>query len=283
MNYFRFRVDGPVKMVMTGKFVSPSPEWQHMNRILMEYELFIQTRGTLYISCNEKKFALREGEFLLMPPRSHQYGYQASDCSFYWLHFSARGETESISADELEQACDPEVIAIPEYGTLRSPNKLTVMLKQLQDSVRSYREQNLNNYLTTGVLCEIYNQMFFVQNQPAKPEKQQLYNDIVDYIKWYKEENLKVEHLAKHFGYNAKYLTGLFSSIAGISLKQYIMQEKMEAAKFLLTDTNRKITEIANQLGFSNSHSFMKAFKKKTGLTPSEYRNTYATRLLYYK
>lgn len=268
---------------MTGKFLSPSSEWKHMNRILMNYELFIQTRGTLYITCETKKFALKEGEFLLMPPRSHQYGYQQSDCSFYWLHFSVMEEKASVFYDDYEHVYQPEVIVLPQHGMLRSPNKLIVMMKQLQDSVRSYREQTLNDYLTTGILCELYNQIFFVQNQPAQPLKHQLYNDIVDYIKWNREENLKVAELAEHFGYNAKYLSGLFASIAGISLKQYIMQEKMEAAKFLLSDTNQKVNEIALQLGFSDSHPFMKAFKKKNGLTPSEYRNAYASRLLYYK
>jgi len=282
MEFYRFRVDAPVVMDMTGKFESPSPEWKHMNRILMNYELFVQTRGMLYISCGGENLALRGGEYVLMPPRTHQYGYQESDCSFYWLHFTTQGH-ETIHADDLQHIYEPGVVVLPRTGMLRSPDKLIVMMKQLQDSIRSYREQTLNNYLTTSILCELYNQMFFVQNQSGKPPQQQLYNDIVDYIKWNRHENLRVAELAKHFGYNAKHLSSLFSSIAGISLKQYIMQEKIEAAKFLLTDTNRKINEISLQLGFPDSHPFMKSFKKMTGLTPSEYRNAYANRLLYYK
>ena len=282
MEYYRFRVAGPVRLEMTGKFESPSPEWKHMSRILMDFELIVQTRGKLYLSSGHEDYALKEGEFLLMPPRAHQHGYQGSDCSFYWLHFTAP-EEETMVTDEIRHVYEPGVIVLPQTGRLRSPEKLIVMMKQLQDSIRSYGEQTLNHYLTTGILCELYNQMFFVQNQSEKPRKQQLYNDIVDYIKWNRQENLRVAELAKHFGYNAKHLSSLFSSIGGISLKQYILQEKMEAAKFLLTDTNRKINEISQQLGFPDSHPFMKTFKKMTGLTPSEYRNVYANRLLFYK
>ncbi len=83
MRFYQFKMDAPVVMDMTGKFISPFPEWVHMNRILLEYELFIQTRGTLYLSDGTENFTLREGEFLLMPPRSKQYGYRESDCSFY--------------------------------------------------------------------------------------------------------------------------------------------------------------------------------------------------------
>jgi AraC family transcriptional regulator, arabinose operon regulatory protein len=277
MVFYQFRVDAPVGMDMTGKFVSPSPEWKHMYRILMNFELFIQTRGIMYISCGTERFALREGEFLLMPPRTQQYGYQESDCSFYWLHFTTNGH-ETIHGAAGEIVYEPGVIVLPQTGTLHSPEKLIVMLKQLQDSIRSYREQTLNNYLITSILCEIYNQMFLDQNRFRKLQKQQLYNDVVDYIKWNRHENIIVTYLAQHFGYNAKHLSSLFSAMSGITLKQFMMQEKREAAKFLLTDTNQKINEISMQLGFPDCHSFTKSFKKITGLTPTDYRNAYANR-----
>ncbi|BCG58067.1 AraC family transcriptional regulator [Paenibacillus sp. URB8-2] len=279
MIFYRFRVDVPVMMVMTGKFVSPNSQWKHMPRTLLEYELFIQTRGTLYISRDSERIALKEGEFLLMPPRTQQSGYQPSDCSFYWLHFSVQA-CETIRDDDFDHVYEPGVIVIPQKGVLRSPEKLIVMLKQLQDSIRSYREESLNNYLSTGILCELYNQMFFFHNPSGKQTKQQLFNDIVDYIKWNRHENLKANQVAQHFGYNAKHLSSLFSSIAGISVKQFMLQDKMEVAKYLLSDTNQKIIDIAMQLAFPDSQSFTKAFKKITGLTPTDYRNAYANRLL---
>jgi AraC-like DNA-binding protein len=281
MTYYSFRVDTPVSLVMTGKFIAPSPEWKHMQRVLLEFELFVQTRGTLYMARDKERYVLNEGDFLLMPPGSVQFGYRESDCSFYWLHFSVQDGYGSVEGNS---EYEPGVLTIPDKGTLRSPDKLIVMMKQLQDSVRSYREQTLNNYLTTGILCELYNQLFFVQNQSGKKLKQQqLYNDIVDYIKWNRQENMKVSQLAEHFGYNAKHLSFLFSEIAGIPLKQFMLQEKMDAAKSLLTDTNQSIKEIAEQLGYSDSHQFMHSFKRMTGLTPTDYRNAYATRLLFYR
>ena len=56
----------------------------------------------------------------------------------------------------------------------------------------------------------------------------------------------------------------------------------MEHAKALLADGNSTIAEITDLCGFNDSHTFMRAFKKATGFTPSEYRNTYASRLTNY-
>ena len=278
-----FNVEKPLALEMTGKFISPSPDWMHFSRVLMNYELFVQTKGQFYIADEEEQHVLQEGDFLLMAPRTKQFGYQASDCSFYWLHFMA--EEQSMASCPIE-AYEPKAgsIIIPHKGTLSSTDKIIVMMKQLQDSVRNYQDQTLNNYMTTSILCELYNQSYLTKNAPNKKLKQlQLYNDIVDYIKWNRFEQLKVSQIADHFGYNMKYLSSMFSTIAGVSLKQFILQQKIEAASFLLTDTNQTISEIAMQLGYHDSHHFMKSFKQMTNLTPTNFRNASANRLLYYK
>lgn len=249
----------------------------------MDYELFVQTRGRFFIADEEESHVLEEGDFLLMTPRTRQFGYQASDCSFYWLHFTA-DEQLTASCPVEEYTAQSGTIMIPGKGSLSSADKIIVMMKQLQDSVRSYHDQTLNNYMTTSILCELYNQAYFVKNAPIQKLKQlQLYNDIVDYVKWNRFEPLKVSEIAVHFGYNMKYLSHLFHKAAGMSLKQYILQQKIEAASFLLTDTNQSIKEIAMQLGYHDSHHFMKSFKQMTNLTPTSFRNAAANRLLYYR
>ena len=74
----------------------------------------------------------------------------------------------------------------------------------------------------------------------------------------------------------------LFSTVAGIPLKQFILTNKINAANFMLTDTNKSISEIAHALGFLDSHNFSRAYKKISGLSPSEYRNAFAQRMLFH-
>lgn len=52
----------------------------------------------------------------------------------------------------------------------------------------------------------------------------------------------------------------------------------MDMAKALLSDTNKPISQIGYEIGFSDNHNFSSAFKKITGQSPSDYRNTYAQR-----
>ena len=57
----------------------------------------------------------------------------------------------------------------------------------------------------------------------------------------------------------------------------------MELAKALLTDTNLPVSQIGYDIGFSDNHNFSNAFKKITGQSPSDYRNTYAERMLFHQ
>ena len=65
-----------------------------------------------------------------------------------------------------------------------------------------------------------------------------------------------------------------------MSLKQYILNQKMERANFLLSDSNMSISAISDSLGFSDYHNFARTYKNITAMTPSEYRTLYAKRIL---
>ena len=148
-------------------------------------------------------------------------------------------------------------------------------MKQLQDSDRRYREVSLNRYLCSAILAEVALQGHIYPAYGNEVIKEQLYLDICDYISWHLTENLKVTQVADYFGYNEKYLTTFFKQRAGISLKQYILQTKMERAKADLNENKEPVSRIAYQLGFSDAHNFSNAFRKITGLSPSEYRNSF--------
>ena len=132
--------------------------------------------------------------------------------------------------------------------------KIVVLMKQkLQDAIRSSYDRTTVNYLSTTILCELYSQFYQENNvsSQTKRTQKQMYYDIIDYVKQNTNINLKVADVAEHFGYNEKYLSHLFSKIAGIPLKQFILNVKMDAANFMLTDTNASISEIAASLGFT--------------------------------
>lgn len=284
MTYYELSLETPLKYDLTGKFQAPSSEWMHFSRYMENFELIVVTEGTAYLQLDDDLFDVSKGEFILFPPNAKQLGYKNSNCGFYWLHFTNENSFRAVAFDEFPSELPNQTLYIPQYGKVTNLEKIVVVMKHLQDSVRSYHNKLQNNYLCTAILCELFCQ-FIEKNSPQNLDvkRKQLFNDIQDYIKWHRNTDIKVADIADYFGYNRRYLSEFFKNNSGFSLKQYIINEKIDLAKYLLCETNDNISDIAYNIGFNDNHSFMKRFKKEVGLTPTQYRNAYSKRLLFYK
>jgi len=75
---------------------------------------------------------------------------------------------------------------------------------------------------------------------------------------------------------NPSYFSTLFKQKTGTSFIEFLLDTRIEAAKKLLLESDRKIQEIADSTGFSNIRHFNRVFKMETGLTPKEYRRAFA-------
>ncbi|MBM7565026.1 response regulator transcription factor [Paenibacillus sacheonensis] len=83
------------------------------------------------------------------------------------------------------------------------------------------------------------------------------------------------EDLAAHVYLNSAYLSRLFKKETGQSLMDFIILAKINQAKILLTESNQKISDIGDSLGYENFSYFGKVFKKTVGISPQEYRKRY--------
>lgn len=86
--------------------------------------------------------------------------------------------------------------------------------------------------------------------------------------------NIKVEDMATEFGMSRSHLCNQFHKRTGITLTQYILHEKIIESQRLLLFTNKSISEIALHLAFSSQSHFQTVFKKYTGITPNNFRET---------
>jgi AraC-like DNA-binding protein len=80
------------------------------------------------------------------------------------------------------------------------------------------------------------------------------------------------DYIAKELGYDYSYLSNLFSSVEGISIEKYIINQKIEKVKELLVYDELSLNEISYQLGYSSVQHLSNQFKKITGLTPSHFK-----------
>lgn len=70
MKAYEFTIDNPLEYVLTGKFEALSPNWVHETMELIDYELFVISKGPLYLSYQNQDFTVNTGETLLLPPGS---------------------------------------------------------------------------------------------------------------------------------------------------------------------------------------------------------------------
>ncbi|MBD5153425.1 MAG: helix-turn-helix transcriptional regulator [Oscillibacter sp.] len=93
-----------------------------------------------------------------------------------------------------------------------------------------------------------------------------------DYIFAHLHEKLTVQEIAAAIGLEANYLSALFRKCEKVSLKQFILHEKIEMAKNLLAYSDFSYIHIATSLGFSSQSHLGAEFKKMTGMTLRAYR-----------
>ncbi len=107
---------------------------------------------------------------------------------------------------------------------------------------------------------------------PPDLAKDSIPRQIQAYIDSHLYEDLSLDVLAARFGYAKMYLIRLFREECGQTPIQYVLHRRMEAACRMLTGTIMPIGEIASLLQYSSAQHFAAAFRKHTGVTPTEYR-----------
>ena len=84
-----------------------------------------------------------------------------------------------------------------------------------------------------------------------------------------------VQYLAAELHLSPRYLSDLLRSVTGQNTQQHIHDKVIERAKEYLTAENLAVSEVAYQLGFEHPQSFNRLFKKKTSLTPNEFKQSF--------
>jgi len=105
-------------------------------------------------------------------------------------------------------------------------------------------------------------------------EEDALIKNIITMILTESDSNLSLTSISDKFYMNKTYVSEFFKKKTGILLREYIRRVKIERAKVLLGSGKYKTFEIANKLGYKDVEYFSRTFKKYTGITPSEYKNT---------
>ena len=160
---------------------------------------------------------------------------------------------------------------------------------RLENKKKYYLELDMNIWMQelqrSDTIQEInlifYQQLEKLEQQSVKRnvqqdegEKEEMLSKIDDIIKRrYADETFSPEAVANELSMSPDVLKRTFKKYFVCSLSDYITSYRLERTKQLLTETDSPVSEIAAVVGFSNLNYLYTLFKKKFGMTPSEYRN----------
>ncbi|CAN7744249.1 response regulator transcription factor [Paenibacillus sp. LjRoot56] len=193
----------------------------------------------------------------------------AHDVDAYFSHLIASGEIDAKLLQEFHQNFLQMV-----YFVLHS--KGTPAHQVLCDPSSMEMSRNAS--------CSVKDMMVWIQHTIAKVVSGTAVMEhaaaMVEAVKQYiaehlSESELSREEIANHAFLNPDYLSRVFKKETGISIMDYLLQERIKLAKELLAKTGMSIGQIALEVGFTYFAYFSKVFRKQTGLNPNEYRQKF--------
>ncbi|GGH29111.1 response regulator [Paenibacillus segetis] len=99
--------------------------------------------------------------------------------------------------------------------------------------------------------------------------------DALHYIDNHFKQDITLNDIANHINVNSSYLSRLFKEKTGDTIINTINHKKIERAKDSLRNTDKKIYEIAEEIGIDDTSYFSHFFKKYTGVSPKQYKGSY--------
>lgn len=247
------------------------------------WEMVYVDRGQVEICADAEKRILSQGEVIFHRPNEfHSIRSHHSSPNFFVISFVCHSPAMSSFAKKhirLGKDLKPFI-----SGILREANRAYVILPNRPELLELERredapvgsDQMIRSYLEQLLILMIRTEE---KNEPMIfPSKESLQNHLVleikQYIEEHLEESVRISEICAHLGYSKTYLSHIFHEMSGDTMANYITLRKIDRAKTLVREQKMNFSEISELLGFSNPQYFSRVFKRVTGMSPSEFRQS---------
>jgi len=119
------------------------------------------------------------------------------------------------------------------------------------------------------------NQSYFSTFQPVRNHNDQLVASAQKKIESNYSDAGTIEQIIRDIPASRRNIVRRFKQVTGITPIEYLQQTRIEAAKKLLVQTDKQMTEVIFNSGYNDPKAFRKIFRKTVGMTPSEYRDKF--------
>ncbi len=235
-----------------------------------EPELIYVLDGKVNVEIKDKCYELSREDVILVNSSLQHSVYSESDATFCCVKFDY-----SLLANVLPKAnsffvCNSSIDKIRSYVEIKDLCWKLVY----QETFSKKKTESLKYSLIYQILDELIEHFVLEDNTPHAEEydAEGKLQAIIHYVHLNFREGIALSDLAKELYTSTSTLSRLFKKQTGIYFADYVNQVRVQYAAEELIYTEKAITKIAMDCGFSNASAFTKIFKEKTELSPSEYR-----------
>jgi len=263
-------------------------KWNYKNVLSPYYRMYYIDEGKGSIS-NEKDAWVLEPGYMYLIPSFTLCNLQGSDhLGQYFVHFF-EDAVDGISLFHNSRTVFKVKATGGDTGNFkrlldinpgrkinRSPNpKVYEKNVYYQEYEALNNQQSYELFLETqGILLQLISK-FIGPEQLQKSDTTGIPAKVIDllgFIQLNLGKRLTVKQLATMVNQHPDYLSRLFLKLTGERPLSYIHTKRIERAQYLMMTTQQSLSQIAEATGFDNLPHFSKVFKKKTSLTPGQYR-----------
>lgn len=137
--------------------------------------------------------------------------------------------------------------------------------------------ERLKNYLWSYLLEPLFDTIC------DQAKERDMMHAVVEYLMDNLEKDIGLEECARHFNYNANYLSRWFKKKMGMTYTDFVISKKMELCKNMLVESDISVNELAEKFGYSSPQNFIRVFKKYTLMTPGQYRKIEREKLIKFQ
>ncbi len=242
------------------------------------YLLMYIVKGEGYVVTPQEAYSFQAHQAILIDCRKpHRYGALGS-LEFYWMHFDGLCGEKYM---EYLQSANHFPLEL-NMGTRQEVQRMFASLLR-QFTSEGFTEIQLGKYLTDLLTLLAVPQMI---SPPLSPEA---FSDCLSsaagacakaaaYMRRNFTRPISAEETAAVVSLSPCYFIRRFKEQYGLTPHQYLMNLRLDSARFYLSTTGKTVKEIGFACGFQSENSFCIAFKKQVGVTPTSYRNSVTIR-----
>lgn len=250
--------------------------WLHSHE---EFELYLNVYGGKSLIIGDEIHGLRRGSAVLICPndlhghyfRGTLQGYERASV-YFSPSYLIRATHGYLTASVFE-----ELVSSKGHFFLLDEPLLLQVLRLIEEIQESYGKAEPLAQLRTATSLSDILLLFLKHATPDKvtaanpPPSALLVHSVMMYINEHFTDALSLSSVAQHFAISRSYLSHLFTENCGHSVYDYVQQKRITYAKQLI-DRNEALTAVAIKCGFQDYSCFLRAFSKRVGASPNQYR-----------